>query len=226
MGGLVVHVGATLATTRRALARTPVDPTVRGDRRAFLGGVAATSGLLAVATAGGTISWLSPVSFLAQRRAGVGPQGLPVNKTVAAARVVEAASDPTWRLHIRGAVDRPVSLSLVDLRDLPQRETELPIACVEGWSASARWRGVPLRDLLSMAGAAEDAEVTVRSLQQRGLYGVSQLNTHQAHDRDTLLALELDGGPLHIDHGFPARLISPNRPGVGQTKWVAELIVR
>lgn len=226
VGALAVHVGATLATTRRAFGRAAIAPRLLRDRRAFLGGVAATSGLLAVGTVGGTVAWLSPVSFLAQRRAGAGPQGVPVNKTAAAAGVIDAVSDPAWRLQVVGAVDRPLSLSLDDLRALPLREAELPIACVEGWSASARWRGVAVRDLLSLAGAADDAEVTVRSLQQGGLYGTSELNRHQARDRDTLLALELDGEPLHADHGYPVRLIAPNRPGVGQTKWVARLEVR
>ena len=229
VGALVTHVGATLATTRRALARSAgdlADGSGRADRRAFLGGVAATGGLMALATAGGTISWLSPVSFLAQRRAGTGPQGVPVNKTAESAGVTEAARASSWRLAVTGAVARPLSLSLDELRAMPQRSAELPIACVEGWSASARWGGVAVRELLDLAGAAPDAEVTVRSLQQQGLYKESELNRHHAHDRDTILALELDGETLHLDHGFPVRLIGPNRPGVSQTKWVTELEVR
>lgn len=226
VGALVVHVGATLATARRALVRESQATPQRADRRAFLGGVAATSGLLAVATGGATISWLSPISFLAQRRAGDGPQGVPVNKTADAAGVTVAALAPSWRLVVTGAVTRPLSLSLDDLRRMPLRSAELPIACVEGWSASARWRGVPVRDLLEMAGAAEDAEVTVRSLQRSGRYRSSELNRFHARDRDTILALELDGELLHLDHGFPVRLIGPNRPGVTQTKWVHKLEVR
>lgn len=233
IGALVVHVGATLTTTRRGLRRRraaapahPADQEERTERRRFLGGVAATSGLMAVATAGGTVAWLSPVSFLAQRQPGVGPQGLPVNKTAASARVLETAVDPAWRLLVTGEVQEELALSLDDLRALPQHEAELPIACVEGWSASAHWRGVRVRDLLDLAGARGDASVTVRSLQPRGLYRTSVLNRIQARDRDSLLALDLDGEPLHIDHGFPARLICPNRPGVGQTKWVRELEVR
>ena len=226
VGALVVHVGATWTTTRRAIVAHDEPVADRSDRRSFLAGVAATSGLLAIATAGGAISWLSPVSFLAQRRSGVGPQGLPVNKTAASARVEGVASAASWRLAVTGAVAQPVTFSLAELHAMPQREAELPIACVEGWSASTRWRGVPVRDLLALAGAEEGAEVTVRSLQQGGLYGVSELNRHQAADRDTLVALELDGAPLHLDHGFPARLIGPNRPGVAQTKWLAELEVR
>lgn len=226
IGALIVHIGASWSTARSSLRRPAASASERADRRAFLGGVSATSALLAVATAGGTVSWLSRVSFLAQRRPDFGPQGLPVNKTAAGARVEQLALDPSWRLRVTGAVSRQLSLSLADLRSLEQREAELPIACVEGWSASARWRGVPVRDLLAMAGAAGDAEVTVRSLQPEGLYRQAELNRLQAHDRDTLIALDLDGEPLHIDHGFPARLIGPNRPGVGQTKWVAELEVR
>ena len=207
----------------RPVAPAPARP---ADRRAFLGGVAAASGALVVATAGGTLSPLGGLSVLAQRRPGVGPQGVPVNKTAAAARVLGPARDPGYRLTIEGAVPRPVALSLADLRALPQREATLPIACVEGWSASARWRGVPVRELLALAGAGPGAEVTVESLQPSGLYRSSTLNPGQAADADTLLALALGGEPLHIDHGYPARLVGPNRPGVSQTKWVHRLVVR
>ena len=230
VGSLVVHVGAKAGATRDALRRSPRDPglvrATPGDRRSFLGGVVAASGALVVATAGGTVSALGSLSVLAQRRPGVGPQGVPVNKTAAGARVVEAARRPGYRLLVEGAVDRRVELTLADLRALPQREATLPIACVEGWSASARWRGVPVRDLLAMAGADPSAGVTVESLQPRGLYRSSVLNRDQVTDPDTLLALELDGEALHLDHGFPVRLIGPNRPGVSQTKWVDRLVVR
>lgn len=51
------------------------------------------------------------------------------------------------------------------------------------------------------------------------------MNPFQARDRDTLLALELDGEPLAFDHGFPLRLIAPHWPGVQQTKWVNKVVV-
>jgi hypothetical protein len=231
MGALAVHVGAKAAATRDALRCTPGDPTLvratRSDRRTFLGGVAAVSGALVVATHGGTFAPLGDLAVLGQRRPGVGPQGLPVNKTAAAARVIGVARDPAYRLVVDGAVARRLELTLDDLRALPGRAATLPIACVEGWSESVRWRGVQVRDLLALAGVDPGArvEVAVESLQPSGLYRASVLNHVQARDPDTLLALEIDGEPLHIDHGFPARLVGPARPGVAQTKWVSRLVV-
>jgi DMSO/TMAO reductase YedYZ molybdopterin-dependent catalytic subunit len=102
----------------------------------------------------------------------------------------------------------------------------LPISCVEGWSRNARWGGIAVRDLLAEAGAPDDVEVTVESIEQGSRYRRSDLTPGFVDDRHTLLALELNGEPLHIDHGFPVRLIAPNRPGVLQTKWVTRVIVR
>jgi DMSO/TMAO reductase YedYZ molybdopterin-dependent catalytic subunit len=172
------------------------------------------------------VRFLSGVSVLAQRRPGVGPQGVPVNKSAVSAGVVATATDPAWRLIVEGAVERPLSLSLDELRALPQHEATLPIACVEGWSTSARWSGVRVRDLVALAGGPDSAEATVESLQEGGRYRRSELNRGQLSDPDTLLAVELGGEPLHLDHGFPVRLIGPNRPGVMQTKWVARVTVR
>lgn len=251
IGALVVHAGAKAAATRDAFRRRPraaapaaapggdaapalggrpVAPVERalagtGDRRAFLAGVAVASGALVVATAGGTVSQLSGVSVLAQRRPGFGPQGLPVNKTAVGARVVDVARDPGYALEIEGAVRRPLSLTRADLLARPQRRATLPIACVEGWSASAEWGGVPVRELLALAGAREHAEVTVESLQPSGLYRASVVTARQAADADTLLALTLWGEVLDLDHGYPVRLVGPNRPGVAQTKWVHRLVV-
>jgi DMSO/TMAO reductase YedYZ molybdopterin-dependent catalytic subunit len=156
----------------------------------------------------------------------VGPQGFPVNRTARAAGVLESARDAGYALVVEGRVERPLRLSREDLARLPQHSATLPIACVEGWSASRTWSGVRVRDLLAMAGAAPGARARVESLQRRRAYRSSELDHWQAHDPDTLLATHVDGEELHVDHGFPVRLIAPNRPGVMQTKWVARLVVR
>ena len=96
---------------------------------------------------------------------------------------------------------------------------------MEGWSATGRWRGVRLRDLLDRAGASPDASARLVSLERSGLYRESVVDGAHASDDLTLLALELNGEPLAPDHGSPVRLIAPNRPGVLQTKWVGRVEV-
>jgi DMSO/TMAO reductase YedYZ molybdopterin-dependent catalytic subunit len=234
IGALVVHIGATWSTSTAVLRRREQLSAAwrealadqAADRRRFLGGVAGTAAVLALSTVGGAFTPLSRLAFLAQRRPHDGPQGIPINKTAAQAHVAQTALDPAWRLTVDGAVREPLSLSLEDLRALPQRAARLPIACVEGWSVDAEWSGVPVRHLLDLAGARRDATVRVHSIQPSSRYSSSELNRFQARDRDTLLALQVHGEVLHVDHGFPTRLIAPNRPGVEQTKWVGRLEVR
>jgi DMSO/TMAO reductase YedYZ molybdopterin-dependent catalytic subunit len=230
IGALVIHVGAKATRTRIALSPASPDvPEPGGEglsRRGFLGVVASAVGMAITTTLGQTVRPLRGLAVFAPRRPDVGPQGFPINKTAHSAGVLRAARDPAWRLRIEGDVARPMDLSLDQLRARPRHEAILPIACVEGWSATVRWSGVRVRDLLDAAGASRRAEVRVESLQPTGQYRASTLNRVHARDPDTLLALEANGGVLDIEHGYPARLIGPNRPGVMQTKWVSRLVVK
>lgn len=231
IGALVAHIGAKLTITRRALrAERGARPEPAGPalgRRGFLAAVAASVAAVTLVTVGQTVRPLRGLALLAPRRPDIGPQGLPVNKSAAGARVVAAAQAPDYRLTVGGRVSRPLSLTREELLALPQHSADLPIVCVEGWSAGGRWTGVRVRDLIALAGADPDrATAEVRSLQQRSAYRTSQLNEQHVRDGDTLLALRLNGEPLHVDHGYPCRLIAPNRPGVQLTKWVTHLEVQ
>jgi hypothetical protein len=237
IGALVAHVGAKAPITSRALfdrkhrpALADADPvlgtTAEGrhdglDRRGFLLTVAAASGVLTLTTVGQTLPGLRRLALLAPRD----PADRPVNRSARNAGVVDAAASPDYRLHVVGRVATPLAFTLDQLRALPARTAELPIACVEGWSYSARWTGVRLRDLLQMAGAPAGAAVHVESLEQHSPYRITAVNHGQAHDPDTLLATHLDGEVLSPDHGYPLRLIGPDRPGVNQTKWVTRVVV-
>jgi len=242
MGAIVAHVGAKWAFARQSLARpsrrpalaeadpvlgTVAEPEANNglSRRGFLGTVAAASGVLTVTTVGQTFPPLRSLAVLAPRDPGVGPQGYPVNRGAANAGVLDLARSPGYRLVVEGRVSTPLALDLDQLLALPTTVGRLPISCVEGWSYSASWRGVAVRDLLAVAGAEPDRTVLLESLEPQGAYRTSTLNPGQAADRHTLLATHLDGQPLDIEHGFPCRLIAPNRAGVLQTKWVAKVTV-
>ncbi len=229
-GALVLHLAVKLPTIREALGRDLDDTgldrpeaVVRGglSRRGLLRSTWAAAGLAVLATAGSTVPWLRRVSVLGVR-SGEGPGGVPINRTAAAAGVEESASSPAYRLVVAHG-GTTVSLTREDLLAMPQRSEELPIACVEGWSASAVWTGVRLRDLLDLVDAPRGAEVEVTSLQERGAFRATLLQGNFADDDRTLVALALSGEPLDLDHGYPARLIAPNRPGVLQTKWLSRL---
>jgi hypothetical protein len=235
IGALLVHIGAKLPVVRRVFRAPPIAekaaaPAAPGTlgRRGFLTATAAASGLLTLFTVGQTVGPLGRLAVFSPRRPDLGPQGLPVNATATEARVLDQAQSEDFRLRISGEVATELTLTRADLEAMDRTEAVLPIACVEGWSASARWGGVPLRDLLEAAGVdrGRDVTVEVRSLEQNGLYGQSILAGDQVWAHDTLLALTLDGDDLHVDHGYPVRLIAGNRPGVLQTKWVGELVVR
>jgi DMSO/TMAO reductase YedYZ molybdopterin-dependent catalytic subunit len=201
----------------------PAEPTV--SRRGLFATVGAGAAALLVANVGETIGGpLRQLSILAPRRQviGPGPNDFHVNKSAVAAGIEPAMTGPAYRLELRGGA-RTVRLSREQLLALPQRTAVLPIACVEGWTTTQEWTGVPLSELARRAGVARPRAALVRSLQPRGVLNKATLNAGQVADADSLLALRVNGADLSPDHGYPARIIVPALPGVHNTKWVASI---
>jgi hypothetical protein len=226
VGSLLVHVAVKLAVIRSAYARPLADgghPGAGLTRRGLVRTAFGASSVAVLAVAGGTVPWLRRVSVF-ETHDGSGPQGVPINKSARRAGVTTKALDPAYRLSVLSG-DAGVTLGLAELEAMPQHTERLPIACVEGWSAAGDWTGVRLRDLLDRAGIPPDTDVRVRSLQPHGPFRVSEVRGNLADDPSTLVALRLDGERLSIDHGYPCRLIAPDRPGVLQTKWLSRIEV-
>ena len=245
MGAIVAHVGAKWAISRRALTRPSRRPRL-ADADPVLGTVGRTdaaerrrrTGLSRRGLLGHGRRRVRPAHphHRRARRSGpcggwpcsppaTRPAGPRATRSTGARERRRGRPGPLARLPARPSAagwPRPLSLDHAQLLALPAHDARLPIACVEGWSYSAAWQGVRVRDLLAMAGAEPDRTILVESLEPNGAYRTSTLNPGQAADRDTLLATHLDGELLAIDHGFPCRLIAPNRPGVLQTKWVSQ----
>ncbi|WP_432887348.1 molybdopterin-dependent oxidoreductase [Kribbella sp. CA-245084] len=228
VGALLVHIAVKLplirANWRRIAEIVPnsLPPAISGlTRRGLLRTVAGAAALVGITSVGQSVPALGPVAVLAPRKPNIGPQGLPVNRTAEAAGVT--GIDDNWRFTVKGPQE--LSFSLDELQQLPQSRSALPIACVEGWSQGGRWEGVRIRDLLELCGAPAHSRVRVVSMEKGGFYATSELPEQFADDPLTLLALRLNGAELALDHGFPARIIAPNRPGVLQTKWVHRLEV-
>ena len=147
---------------------------------------------------------------------------MPVNKTAQQASITDELVGASYRLSVDGPA--PFELTLQELEDLDGANTALPIACVEGWSRGASWRGPRLLDLVRRAGGNEDSRVRVVSLQPDGAYRDSWIVAPQLGE--ALLATHINGERLNRDHGYPLRLIAPNRAGVLQTKWITAIEVR
>jgi DMSO/TMAO reductase YedYZ molybdopterin-dependent catalytic subunit len=223
--GVLTPLRAGLAETRPepdgdTLAVSPDPPTV--SRRGLLVAVGGGSLALLVANAGQSVGGpLRSIAFLAPRREG----GFPVNKTAAGAKVTEAMVGADYRLVLRGG-RMELALALDDLRALPQATQTLTLGCVEGWSTRQTWTGVPLYELARRAGVVDPDELVVGSLQPAGVLRQATLARGQVADSRSLLALQVGGEDLSLDHGYPARIIVPGLPGVHDTKWVGALEFR
>jgi hypothetical protein len=193
------------------------------SRRGLLvaGGVGV--GALVVTVAGQSVNPLEDVGLFATRRAKDATElGVPVNRTAEEAQVVDLARRASWALQIRNG-SRTASLDLATVERMSTHDASFPIACVEGWSVGADWRGVKLADVVAMVGGDPDSRVRLTSLEPKGSYNVSYVDGPQvAH---ALLATHLNGARLTVDHGYPLRLIAPNRAGVLNTKWLAKVEV-
>jgi DMSO/TMAO reductase YedYZ molybdopterin-dependent catalytic subunit len=184
-------------------------------------------GVLAL-TVGQSLDPLRRTALLAPRGQvlGSGPNDFQINTTFASTGIERAATGEDWHLRLVGVDGHEVLLRRQELLDLPLRTAQLPIACVEGWSTSQSWTGVPLRSLAEAVDSLGAASVFVESLQASGAFSTMSLTDDQLRAPRTLLALRVNGADLSLDHGFPARMIIPAAPGVRNTKWVAAITFR
>jgi DMSO/TMAO reductase YedYZ molybdopterin-dependent catalytic subunit len=155
--------------------------------------------------------------------------------------------DPAvFRLKVSGLVDRPVSLSLDELRKMKSTELIFGFECsgnrrpLQGLSSNGRWTGVPLRTVLDQAGVKADAREFVffgvdhgdEDVEFRGqTYKVDQqfgrsLPREKALSGEPILAYALNGEPLTRHQGYPLRLLVPGWYGVANVKWLGEIHVQ
>ncbi|MDI3211941.1 molybdopterin-dependent oxidoreductase [Arthrobacter sp. AL12] len=162
---------------------------------------------------------------------GVGPLVTP-NKDfyrIDTALRVPVVDPGQWTLKVTGLVEREISLDFAALLAKPLVERHITIACVSNevggdLIGNARWLGWPVRDLLALAGPRGGADM-VLSRSADGWTAGTPLEA-LTDNRDALLAVGMNGEPLPLEHGFPARLVVPGLYGyVSATKWVTELKV-
>lgn len=133
----------------------------------------------------------------------------------------------SWSLTIDGDVKNKLSLSFDDLSKMNVVEHDITLTCVSnevGGSlvGSARWLGVPLKDLLDRVGVGSKAD-QILSTAVDG-FTISTPLKAALDGRNAIVAFGMNGHPLPRNHGFPVRLIVPGLYGyVGSTKWLQKL---
>ena len=143
--------------------------------------------------------------------------------------VLPQVSPESWTLRIDGMVDRELDITFAELLRMPLTETDITLVCVSNqvggsYAGNARWLGASLPALLRRAGVRGGADQVLSSASD-GMTISTPLTTIM-DGRPALLAIGMNGQPLPIEHGFPARMIVPGLYGyTSATKWVTRLTV-
>ena len=131
-----------------------------------------------------------------------------------------------YRLDIQGLVEKPLNLSLDDLKALPSRTQITRHDCVEGWSAIGQWKGVPLRTVLDLASTKTTARYVIfrcaDSLDGQTNYYES-IDVQDAYHPQTILAYELNGQALPVPNGAPLRVRVERQLGYKMAKYIMQI---
>lgn len=128
-----------------------------------------------------------------------------------------------YRLQVGGLVERPVELSLDDLKAMGKREQITQHHCIQGWSGIAGWGGLPLTSLMEHVRPTADAKFVVFRSFGEGLEPgefYEALSMRNARHPQSLLAYEMNYQPLDDEHGAPLRLRVENQLGYKMVKWI------
>ena len=130
-----------------------------------------------------------------------------------------------WQLEVRGLVERPQSLSMDQIRALPQRTQITRHDCVEGWSAIGQWTGPRLSEILDLAGIRDEAKFIVFRCADtlNGAYYYESCDLDDAFHPQTIIAHQLNGEPLPVKNGAPLRLRIERQLGYKHAKYLTAI---
>lgn len=134
-----------------------------------------------------------------------------------------AAGWPNWELQVGGHVASPRTFFLRDLKALPARTQITRHDCVEGWSAIAKWKGVPLTKIMKAVQPRTTARYVVfhcMDTDTDGNYYYESVDLYDAQHPQTILAYEMNDQPLPMQHGAPLRLRVETQLGYKMAKYI------
>ena len=131
----------------------------------------------------------------------------------------------TWRLQFGGLVNKPLTLSLDDIRSRPSITQAVTMSCISNdiggdLIGTTLWTGVPFKDILAEAGLKPEVKA-INIMAVDGFY--ESVPIEEAMDGRTMLVYEMNGASLSVEHGFPLRIYIPNHYGMKQPKWITSM---
>lgn len=131
-----------------------------------------------------------------------------------------------WRLKVSGQVEKPLELSLKDIKDLRKHNQITKHNCIQGWSAVAQWGGLPMSDIVKLARPTKKARFVLfhcYDADEQGREYYTGLRLSDMFDAQTILAYEMNGEPLPIEHGAPLRLRCEKKYGYKMAKYIKSI---
>lgn len=131
-----------------------------------------------------------------------------------------------WRLEVIGLVEQPLHLSLEDLRAMPSKRQVTQHCCIQGWSAFAEWTGVPIAGILDRCRVLPQARYLIFHSHQpdgQGHEYYGSLSVEEATHPQAILAYEMNGAALPLNHGAPLRLRVETKLGFKMIKWLKSI---
>jgi len=128
-----------------------------------------------------------------------------------------------WRLKVSGLVQQPAQFSLAELRSMPSRTQITRHDCVEGWSAIAKWKGVPLTEITGRVQPRAQAKYVLfhcMDTDDQGTNYYESIDLIDANHLQTILAYEMNDAALPVEHGAPLRLRVENQLGYKHAKYI------
>lgn len=133
---------------------------------------------------------------------------------------------PLWKLEVRGLVKQPVNFSLEEIKALPARSQITRHDCVEGWSAIAKWKGVPVGEIMKRVQPDPKARYMVfycMDTDGEGNNFYESIDLYDATHPQTLLAYEMNDQALPVEHGAPLRLRVETQLGYKMAKYIQRI---
>jgi DMSO/TMAO reductase YedYZ molybdopterin-dependent catalytic subunit len=128
-----------------------------------------------------------------------------------------------WKLQVNKGNGEVMQITMDQIKALPKTEIVYDFKCVEGWDQIQYWGGLKMIDFIEHFGLAQNATMAYMGLMTPDKAYQVGLDMPSAIHPQTILAYEMNGQPIPMNHGAPLRLIIPVKYGIKNLKRIGSI---